>query len=120
MKNRYFTFIFVVIISILFTMATFADIPITTKDLNQFSWRHIGPYPFSGRITNVAVPRGQSTTYYVATGTGGIWKTEDSGISFKPIFDKYGNMSIGYIAIAPSDANIIYVGTGESLHARAS
>ena len=93
---------------------------LTTKDLDILQWRHIGPWSFSGRITDFAVPKGQSQVYYVATGSGGVWKTEDGGISFKPIFDKYGNMSIGNVEVAPSDPNIVYIGTGEALHARSS
>ena len=93
---------------------------ITTKDLDVFAWRHIGPWTFSGRITDFAVPQGQSQTYYVATASGGLWKTEDGGISFKPIFDQYGNMSMGNIEVAPSDPNIVYAGTGEAMHARSS
>ncbi len=94
--------------------------PVTTKDLNILQWRHIGPWTFSGRITDFAVPKGQSLVYYVATASGGVWKTEDGGIHFEPIFDKYGNMSIGNIAVAPSDPNIVYCGTGEAMHARSS
>ncbi len=97
-----------------------AEIPLTTKDLDQFTWRHIGPWNFSGRITNVAVPPGQSQAYYVLTASGGIWKTVDGGIHFEPIFDKFGAMTIGYMAIAPSNPNILYVGTGESFHARSA
>ena len=58
---------------------------ITTKDLDVFAWRHIGPWTFSGRITDFAVPSAQSQIYYVATASGGLWKTEDGGISFKRI-----------------------------------
>ena len=94
--------------------------PLSPEDLNQFAWRHIGPWPFSGRITNFAVPKGQSQMYYVLTASGGVWKTVDGGIHFEPIFDKSGNMSMGFLAIAPSDANILYLGTGESIHARAA
>jgi len=94
--------------------------PVTTKDLNIFQWRHIGPWTFSGRITDFAAPKGQSLIYYVATASGGVWKTEDGGIHFEPIFDKYGNMSIGNIEVAPSDPNIVYLGTGEAMHARSS
>jgi photosystem II stability/assembly factor-like uncharacterized protein len=97
-----------------------ATIPITADDLNQFAWRWIGPVDFSGRITEFAVPRGQTLIYYVLTASGGLWKTEDSGIHFEPIFDKYGNMSMGYLAIAPSDPKVLYLGTGEPMHARSS
>ncbi len=90
------------------------------KDFDKFSWRHVGPFTFSGRITDFAVPKGQSKVYYVATATGGVWKTKDGGISFKPIFDKYGNMSIGNIEAAPSNPEIVYMGTGEAMHARSS
>ncbi|MCX7974875.1 MAG: hypothetical protein N3B16_10315 [Candidatus Aminicenantes bacterium] len=95
-------------------------LPIETRDLDQFNWRHIGPWSFSGRITNVAVPRGQTLIYYVLTASGGLWKTVDNGYHFEPIFEKYGNMSLGYLAIAPSDPNILYLGTGEPLHARSA
>jgi len=97
-----------------------ATVPVTADDLSQFAWRWIGPVDFSGRITEFAVPRGQTLIYYVLTASGGLWKTEDSGIHFEPIFDKYGNMSMGYLAIAPSDPNILYLGTGEPMHARSS
>jgi photosystem II stability/assembly factor-like uncharacterized protein len=92
----------------------------STEDLNILQWRHIGPWTFSGRITDFAVPKGQSQVYYVATASGGVWKTADGGIHFEPIFDKYGNMSIGNIEVAPSDPNIVYLGTGEAMHARSS
>ncbi|MCX6561874.1 MAG: hypothetical protein NTZ26_15365 [Candidatus Aminicenantes bacterium] len=92
----------------------------TTDDLSQFAWRWIGPVNFSGRITEFAVPRGQTTTYYILTASGGLWKTEDAGTHFEPIFDKSGSMSMGYLAIAPSDSKVLYLGTGEPMHARAS
>ncbi len=92
----------------------------TADDFNQFTWRWIGPTTFSGRITALAVPRGQSTTYYVLAASGGLWKTEDAGIHFDPIFEKGGTLSMGWLAIAPSDPNILYLGTGEPMHARSS
>ncbi len=94
--------------------------PLTADDFNQFTWRWIGPMTFSGRITGFAVPRGQSTKYYVLTASSGVWKTEDAGISFEPIFEKGGTLSMGWLAIAPSDPNILYLGTGEPMHARSS
>jgi photosystem II stability/assembly factor-like uncharacterized protein len=93
---------------------------ITAEDLDQLSWRWVGPVNFSGRISEFAVPPGQTTTYYVLAASGGVWKTEDAGTHFEPIFDKYGNMSMGSLGIAPSDPNILYLGTGEPMHARSS
>jgi photosystem II stability/assembly factor-like uncharacterized protein len=98
----------------------YADNPLSAKDLEVFQWRHIGPWNFSGRITDVAVPKDQNKVYYVATASGGLWKTEDQGISFKPIFEKYGIQSLGNVEVAPSDPNVVYLATGEALHARSS
>ncbi|MBE3100594.1 MAG: hypothetical protein IMZ44_26050, partial [Planctomycetes bacterium] len=94
--------------------------PVTADDFNQFAWRWVGPMSFSGRITAFAVPRGQSQTYYVLTASGGAWKTVDGGIHFEPIFEKYGTGSMGWMAIAPSRPDVLYLGTGEPMHARSS
>ena len=94
--------------------------PVTADDFNQFTWRWVGPMTFSGRITGFAVPRGQSQTYYVLTASGGLWKTVDGGIHFEPIFEKYGTGSMGWMAIAPSKPDVLYLGTGEPMHARSS
>ncbi|MGD2246654.1 MAG: hypothetical protein PVI11_08920, partial [Candidatus Aminicenantes bacterium] len=119
MKSKHLLLVPLVLM-LLAASLVYAESSITTKDLNIFSWRHIGPWTFSGRITDFAVPKGQSQTYYVATASGGVWKTESGGIHFDPIFDQYGLMSIGNIEAAPSDPNIVYLGTGEAMHARSS
>jgi photosystem II stability/assembly factor-like uncharacterized protein len=93
---------------------------VTADDFNQFSWRWVGPMAFAGRVSGYAVPRGQSQTYYVLMATGGIWKTADGGTHFEPIFEQYGTQAMGWLAIAPSNPNILYLGTGEPMHARAS
>jgi photosystem II stability/assembly factor-like uncharacterized protein len=93
---------------------------LSADDFNQFSWRWVGPMAFAGRVSGYAVPRGQSQTYYVLMATGGIWKTVDGGTHFEPIFEHYGTQSMGWLAIAPSNSNILYLGTGEPMHARAS
>ncbi len=100
--------------------AASAQTALSTDDLNVFGWHHVGPWTFSGRISAITVPDGQSDVYYIGAASGGVWKSEDRGISFTPIFENYGNMSIGFIAVAPSDHNIIYLGTGEAMHARSS
>ena len=97
-----------------------AQAQVTADDFNQFGWRWVGPVNFSGRITEFAVPPGQTQVYYVLTASGGLWKTEDAGTHFESLFDKYGNMSMGFLAIAPSNPNVLYLGTGEPMHARSS
>ena len=84
-------------------------------DPNLYSdmrWRLIGPYR-AGRVTAVAGIPGNSAIYYIGTPGGGVWKTTDGGTAWKPIFDSQHVASIGAVALAPSDPNVIYVGTGE-------
>jgi photosystem II stability/assembly factor-like uncharacterized protein len=66
-----------------------------------------------GRIDDFAVVEGNPSTIYVGAATGGVWKTTNNGVTWEPIFDDQGSTSIGDIAIAPSDPNIVWVGTGE-------
>ena len=81
--------------------------------LDGLKWRSVGPANNAGRISVVHGVPGDPSTYYVAGANGGIIKTTNGGTTFRPIFDKQSVGSIGAIAIAPSDPNIIYVGTGE-------
>jgi photosystem II stability/assembly factor-like uncharacterized protein len=81
--------------------------------IRRLNWRSIGPANNAGRISVVVGVPGDPYTYYVAGANGGIIKTTNAGTTFKPIFDKQDVSSIGAIAIAPSDPNILYVGTGE-------
>ncbi len=82
------------------------------KDLK---WQHIGPKNVSGRCTDIAVvtPKGKSYTIYVATASGGVWKTENEGTTWKPIFDREASTSIGDVTIAASNNDIVWIGTGE-------
>ncbi len=82
------------------------------KDLK---WQHIGPKNVSGRCTDIAVvtPKGKNYTIYVATASGGVWKTENEGTTWKPIFDQEASTSIGDVTIAPSNDDIVWIGTGE-------
>jgi photosystem II stability/assembly factor-like uncharacterized protein len=75
-------------------------------------WRLIGPYR-AGRVSAVAGIPGDPTTYYMGTPGGGVWKTTSGGTVWKPIFDDEHVASIGDVAVAPSNPNIIIVGTGE-------
>src|SRR4029077_6280487 len=77
-----------------------------------FSWAAIGPFR-GGRVTAVAGIPGRPAVYYMGTPGGGVWKTTDGGRVWKPIFDDAHVASIGALALAPSNPDIIYVGTGE-------
>lgn len=80
--------------------------------LRGFRWRSIGPTGQGGRIDDLAFDEKNPSTFYVGYAVSGLWKTVNNGTTFEPIFDTIGH-SIGDIALAPSNANILYVGTGE-------
>ncbi len=90
----------------------------STGTFSGISLRNIGPALMSGRIADVAIDPEQLNTWYVAVGSGNIWKTVNAGTTWTPIFDKYGSYSIGCVAIDPSNHDIIWVGTGENVGGR--
>jgi len=82
--------------------------------LENRKWRHIGPERMSGRITDIAVPLDQPYTIYVASASGGLWKTTNEGTTWSPIFDDAPSAAWGAITVDPSDSNIVWAGGGES------
>ncbi len=96
----------------------FADEPdkADTKDKSVFKhlkYRQVGPFA-GGRVSRSAGVPGDPSTYYAATASGGVWKTADAGVTWKPIFDDQPTSSVGAVAVAPSDPNVVYVGSGEA------
>ncbi len=84
-----------------------------SKMLENYSWRAIGPANMGGRVTDIDGVPGDPSTFYVSGADGGIFKTTNGGVSFNPIFENQRAYSIGSLTIAPSDNNILWVGTGE-------
>src|SRR3954470_7407715 len=82
------------------------------KLFSGMKWRQVGPFR-GGRASSIEGVPGEPNTYYFGAAAGGIWKTTDGGANWFPVFDKESVASIGAIAVAPSDHNIVYVGTGE-------
>jgi photosystem II stability/assembly factor-like uncharacterized protein len=84
-------------------------------------WQYLGPTNISGRATDIAVAdQGTSRRIYAAYATSGVWKTDDNGTSWQPVFEHEASTSIGDIAVVPSNSSILWVGTGEANLFRAS
>jgi photosystem II stability/assembly factor-like uncharacterized protein len=89
------------------------------RDSSSFAnlhWQFIGPTNISGRCTDVEAvgPKGQNYTIWVATASGGVWKSINEGVSFNPVFEHQGTTTIGDLALDPSNPEIVWVGTGEA------
>jgi len=101
-----------------------AQIPNKKQLFGNFTYRNLGPFRAGAWIGDIAVPEKPTGehkyTFYVAARNGGVWKTINNGNTFFPIFDQYGVNAIGAVEVAPSDPNIVWVGTGEDSYARSS
>src|SRR6266852_7057776 len=78
----------------------------------EMRWRMIGPFRGGRTVAGVGV-RGQPNVFYIGVNNGGVWKTTDFGRIWNPIFDDQPTGSVGAIAVAPSNPNVVYVGCGE-------
>lgn len=108
--NRILRFLLVIFSILLVTGAALAQY--NPESFSAMKWRLVGPHR-AGRVTCVAGIPGKPAIYYFGTPGGGVWKTTDGGRVWKPIFDDAHVASMGALALAPSDPNVIYVGTGE-------
>ncbi len=91
---------------------------LTPHDVSALRLRSIGPALMSGRIADIAIDRVKPNTWYVAVGSGNLWKTENAGTTWTPIFERYGSYSLGCVTIDPNDRHTIWVGTGENVSGR--
>ena len=90
----------------------------TDADFSGLKLRNVGPAFTSGRIADIAIHPDDDNVWYVAVGSGGVWKTSNAGVTWKPIFDRQSSYSIGCITINPSNPYHIWVGTGENVGGR--
>jgi len=104
--------------------ATLAD----SQLVRTLTFRNIGPASMSGRITDIAVVEGPravrggrlGAVMYAAVATGGLWKTSNAGLTWAPVSDSIGVGSVGAVAVAPSNGDVVWVGSGESNNMRSS
>jgi photosystem II stability/assembly factor-like uncharacterized protein len=99
------------------------DKPAVSEDWNSallsgLKFRSVGPAITSGRVADFAVNPHNTSEYYVAVASGGVWKTRNAGITYEPIFDNEGSYSIGCITMDPTNSAVIWVGTGEANNQR--
>ena len=86
----------------------------------NLEWRNIGPTIMGGRISDLAVVESDPSTFYVGTATGGVWKTVNHGTTFEPVFDDQSTSSVGDVTVAPSNPNVVWVGSGEPQNRQSS
>ncbi|MGI8788723.1 MAG: WD40/YVTN/BNR-like repeat-containing protein [Pyrinomonadaceae bacterium] len=106
-------FVFVLVILLIVSASLFAQ-QFNANLYQNMRWRMIGPFRAGRTVGAVGIPN-QPNVFYVGVNNGGVWKTTDAGRTWQPIFDDQPTGSIGDLAIAPSNPNVIYVGSGEGL-----
>src|SRR5205814_7147651 len=108
--RRYALFVlFAVVLSNVLVRAQQPDF----DDESQFRFRFVGPR-VGNRVASVAGVPGDPSTYYAGAASGGVWKSNDGGNRWVPVFDKQSAQAIGALAVAPSDPSIVSAGTGEA------
>ncbi len=115
-----FLFIWGICLNFAYSKKALSQLQIDESIIKNLKWRNIGPANMGGRIDDFAVVENKPYIFYVATASGGVWKTTNNGVTWEPIFDEQPVSSIGAIGVAPSDPNIVWVGTGEANNRQSS
>lgn len=108
------TFAFIQLLFFALSCPTVYGQGIETKIFDNLEWRNIGPANMGGRVTDIEGLPGNPYTVYVGTASGGFWKTINMGVSWTPLFERYGTLSVGDFALDPQNPDVIWLGTGES------
>jgi len=136
-RSKYYTLLLTIIFLFFSSLNLKAQIvPSSATDVNQaisqrrelrhnslirtYPARSVGPVVMAGRVTDIAVNPSKQKQFYIAYASGGVFKTDDNGISFDPIFDEQGTLTIGDIAVSKANPQILWVGTGEVNSSRSS
>ena len=119
MNTKIFAFLFIILC--FFPITSFVaqrDSLYAPAKFSDIKFRSIGPAFMAGRIADIAIHPEDENTWYIAVGSGGVWKTINAGTTWKPLFDSQSSYSIGCITIDPNNPHIIWVGTGENVGGR--
>jgi photosystem II stability/assembly factor-like uncharacterized protein len=92
--------------------------PLNAEALSGLVFRNIGPAVMSGRISDIAIHPNNRSLWYVAAGSGGVWKTENAGTTWTPVFDNQASYSMGCLTLDPNNPDIVWAGTGENVSGR--
>ena len=101
-----------------FVLAQEKETKLKSETFAGLKFRGIGPALMSGRIADIAIHPQKQSTWYIAVGSGGVWKTENAGTTWEPIFDEQPSYSIGCVTLDPNNPEIVWVGTGENVSGR--
>ncbi len=121
LKSRALVFSAILAVSLLpvnLQSAIAAEQETIAEAANGLTMRSIGPALMGGRIADIAVHPDNDSIWYVAVGSGGVWKTTNAGITWSPVFDNEASYSIGDVAIDPNNPDVVWVGTGENVSGR--
>ncbi len=119
MKLARWYLVSVIVVSAAWPAAGTAQVGIETAIAN-LKWREIGPTIMGGRVADLAVVESNPAVFYVGAATGGVWKTVNHGTNFEAVFEGQPTASIGDVTVAPSNPNIVWVGTGEPQNRQSS
>ena len=99
---------------LLFSILSFTSVQASVPETAyaDLHWRQVGPFR-GGWATAVAGHPEKITTFYFGSADGGVWKTDNAGVTWRPLFEQQGSASIGALAISPSNPDVIWVGTGQ-------
>jgi len=120
--------VFVLVLAALLAVATFSagqgpgtgSDTLTADGLKSLAFRNLGPTLNTGRIADVAIDPNNASVWYIASAFGGVWKTENRGITFAPVFDTYGSFTMCCVVVDPKDPNVVWLGTGENASQRSA
>jgi len=118
MTMRFFKSLLILSLFLSFHAYGQSDLEAIKKAAQGLKLREIGPATMGGRIADIVVNPENKSEWYIAVGSGGVWKTMNSGITWQPIFDDQRSYSIGTVTLDPNNPNIVWVGTGENVSGR--